>query len=114
MNGRWVIGRETAADALEQRGCGAWVGDGICGERATTRVFGGTDLLYATYLAATERPGLTHAFLCGLHHPGEGRVNGRLIGDMRRDILRDQRREFDKFVRRSLGHTMNRPNLMWP
>lgn len=100
---------------LKQRGCGAWMGDHICGRTPTTHVVGGTPLLFATYVAATEPGGLTHAFLCAVHHPGEGAVNGRLIADMRQDILRDQRVELRRFWRRTgEGRPYPLPNVLEP
>lgn len=79
-------------------------------------VFGGTDLLFATYLAVTEASSVTHAFVCSRHDPGNGVVNGRLIADMSLAVLGRERREFERFCKRSREgrRVLARPNFMSP
>lgn len=109
----------TSEDAYEYvlgRGCGAWVGKGKCDQPALGTCEGGTPLQFATYLSVTVDKKVTLAALCARHCPPRGvaGVTGRIIADMAPEILRDQRREMDKFFRLSGQPPCPRPNLLWP
>ena len=102
---RWAAWRRAAA----ARG---WVTVSAGGRPPRTSWAGRTSCSPPT---CREQPaaGLTHAFLCALHHPGEGAINGDLIADMRLDVRLSQREELRKFWRLAGEGAPTRCPICW-
>lgn len=98
-------------EALQARGCGAWVDNHGCTADANTIVTGQVDLMFATYLCITDpRTGESLAFICDRHTPDPLK---NLIQDARPDLLVHARGELRKLLDFE-GVTYPIPNALEP
>ncbi len=114
VNRTTLLPPDIAFDALEQRGCGAWMGDHGCGAPTQAVMVGQTELYFAAYLCVHQGsgPDWTAAFLCA-RHMTSAEDREALTRDMAPKIRRNAIRELRKTFRLQ-GRKLGRPNLLEP